>query len=273
MKISVVIPAFNEEAFLPRLLESLQKQTFSFPHEIIVVDNNSTDQTAAIAKKYGAKVVFEKKRGYAYACNAGFAAATGEIIARADADFVQPKDWLQKIWDAFQKNPTTIALGGPTYPLESTWLENIFYYPLFLWWQYLLKFLGRGFLFPNMAVRKNIYTQCGGFDTKLDFGEDTDMCMKLKKLGKVKLVPNVYNYTSIRRLESLGYYQLIMGYSIGNQIALWRGEKATVGLDVVRDVPKKQPKQYNPWIFVVVIPAGFLGIILVLFLFFTLQLP
>jgi glycosyltransferase involved in cell wall biosynthesis len=140
---------------LPHLLQSLQKQTCTIPYEVIVVDNNSTDKTAEIAHKYGAKVVFEKTPGYAFACNAGFAAATGEIIARADADYVQPPEWLQNIWDAFEKDPKLVALGGPLYPLESHVLENVFYYPSIVIWMYLLKLLGRGFLFPNMAVKNH----------------------------------------------------------------------------------------------------------------------
>jgi glycosyltransferase involved in cell wall biosynthesis len=265
MKLSVVIPAFNEEAFLPHLLQSLQKQTCTIPYEVIVVDNNSTDKTAEIAHKYGAKVVFEKTPGYAFACNAGFAAATGEIIARADADYVQPPEWLQNIWDAFEKDPKLVALGGPLYPLESHVLENVFYYPSIVIWMYLLKLLGRGFLFPNMAVKKSFYEKTGGFDTHLQFGEDTEMCLKLKRLGKVAYMPHIYVYTSIRRVRSLGVLQTLFGYSIGNQIAMWMGKKATIGLDVVRTIPTGKPRQYKPWIFLYAVPAGIVTFGLLLF--------
>jgi glycosyltransferase involved in cell wall biosynthesis len=272
MKISVVIPAYNEESFLPRLLTSLRHQTFSLPYEIIVVDNNSTDKTAQIAKSFGAHVVKEKKRGYAFACNAGFAAAKGEIIARADADFVQPKDWLENIWKAFEKDKQLIALGGPTYPLETNWLQNILFYPGIVIWQYLLKLLGRGFLFPNMAVRQSAYKKCGGFDTGLEFGEDTQMCLSLKKVGKVKLFTHIYNYTSIRRMKSLGLYNLIVGYSFGNQIAMWKGKKATVGLEVIREIPKERPRTYNPWVFLFGLPAS-LALILLIFTSYMLPTP
>jgi glycosyltransferase involved in cell wall biosynthesis len=271
MNISVVIPAFNEEAFLPLLLESLKKQTFTLPYEVIVVDNNSTDKTAEIARKFGARVIFEKNPGYAYACNAGFAAASGKIIARADADYVQPKDWLEKIWNTFEKDTKLAAVGGPIYPLESTFVENSLYYPSILIWMYLLKGLGRGFLFPNMAVRKEIYHKTGGFDTHLQFGEDTEMCLKLKHLGKVGFLQNLYVYTSVRRMRSLGALQTFFGYSIGNQIALWRGEKAKIGLEVVRTVPKNKPHPYQPWIFLYAIPG--LLLVVILLAIFTLQLP
>lgn len=269
MKVSVVIPAFNEQAFLPRLLESLQKQTFQESYEVIVVDNNSTDKTADIAKKYGARVVFEKRAGYAYACNAGFAAAKGDIIARADADYVQPKQWLEKIYNAFANDPSLIATGGPIYPLESNFVQNCFAYPAIVIWMHLLRLLGRGFLFPNMAVRRGWYEKTGGFDTHLQFGEDTEICLKLKRIGKVTYNPNLYVYTSIRRIQSLGILKTIFGYSFGAQLAMWRGKKVTIGLDVIRDVPKGKPNQYHPWIFLYAMPTALFILVLLLFFLFT----
>ena len=264
MKISVVIPAYNEESFLPIVLASLRKQTFSHPFEIIVVDNNSTDNTANIAKKYGARVVFERKRGYAHACNAGFASAKGEIIARADADYLQPKDWLEKIDKAFEKDTDLIALGGPTYPLESKFWENLVYYPTIVLWMYTLKLLGRGFLFPNMAVRTSVYKKCGGFNTDLAFGEDVDICLRLKKMGKIRFILSIYNYSSVRRLCSLGFYDYVIKYTIGNQLLVWLGKKVTVGLDPIRVIPQKVPKKHNPWLFLYSGPA-LLFVLLTLF--------
>jgi glycosyltransferase involved in cell wall biosynthesis len=268
MKISVVIPAYNEESFLPRLLTSLRQQTFSLPYEVIVVDNNSTDKTAQIAKKFGAKVIHEKKRGYAYACKAGFEAAKGDIIARADADYVQPKDWLEKIYTAFKKDPKLIALGGPTFPLESHWWENLVYYPTIVFWMEFLKLLGRGFLFPNMAVRRQAYKKSGGFNTTITFGEDVDICLRLKKVGKIKLILSIYNYSSIRRLSALGLYDYVVKYTCGNQLAVWLGLEVSVGLDPVRYVPPTKPKQYNPWIFLYGTPALLSILLLLLSTFF-----
>lgn len=256
MKISVVIPAYNEELFLPHLLTSLQKQTCNVPFEIIVVDNNSTDKTVDLAKKYGAKVMHEKHQGYAYACNKGFFSATGDIIARADADYVVPKEWLSYIHEAFEKDKKLTAIGGPLYPLESAWWENLIYYPGIVMWMYVLKFLGRGFLFPNIAVRRKDFLAVNGFNTSLSFGEDTDMCLRLKKLGKVVFSPRMYVYTSLRRLRSLGLLRTVINYSIGNQIAMWQGKKVTVGLEPVRIKPKQTPTPANPWLYVFTLPGS-----------------
>lgn len=264
MKISVVIPAHNEELFLSRTLKSLKEQTFKLPFEIIVVDNNSTDKTAKIAQKFGAKVVFEKNQGYAPACKAGFKAAAGEIIARADADYVLPKKWLEKIWKAFEKDKKLIALGGPIYPLESYWWENLLYFPAQLTWMYLLKLLQQGFLFPNMAVRRKAYKKCGGFDTSITFGEDTDLCKRLKMLGKVKLFPNIYVYTSIRRLRAIGLLNFIIKYGLGNEIAKIHRKKPVMGLEIVRDVPPQPAKPQVPWPYLFAGPLAIAAILLIL---------
>ncbi len=84
--ISVVVPAFNEEKFIGRCLEALKRQDFSEKYEIIVVDNNSTDKTAQIAKRMGVKVVSEKKQGDVFALRKGCSEAQGEIIAITDAE-------------------------------------------------------------------------------------------------------------------------------------------------------------------------------------------
>lgn len=97
-KVSVVIPAYNEAAYITRCIEALQNQTV-VPDEIIVVDNNSIDDTAQLAKSLGARVVFEKTPGITPARNAGFNAAKFPIIARCDADTQPHNNWIERIKD------------------------------------------------------------------------------------------------------------------------------------------------------------------------------
>src|SRR5437764_1091468 len=110
-KISVVIPAFNEEAYIGKCLDAIQRQTFQ-DFEIIVVDNNCTDKTAEIAKKYNAQVVQETTQGLTYAREKGFSVARSEIIARTDADSTPDPTWLQIIYDTFTNNPDVVAITG-----------------------------------------------------------------------------------------------------------------------------------------------------------------
>lgn len=261
MKLSVVIPAYNEEEFLPRLLSALQNQTYSQPFEIIVADNNSQDNTAEVAKSFGAKVVHEKQQGFAYAANAAFFAADGDILVRSDADSIPPPGWLSEIVKSFENDPELIAVGGPVLPLESTGLVNIIYYPASIIYMYFLRALGRGYLFTNTAVKKEVFYKLKGFRTDI-YGEDTDLALRLTKEGKVKINVRMYCYTSIRRVRALGIKDFILKYVIGNEIAKARNQKVTVGLEIVRDVLpyNKNQVEQSPWLNIAV---GFLLFVLI----------
>lgn len=110
--VSVVIPCLNDAAALDACLSSLARQTLP-PFETVVVDNNSTDSSAAVARRYGARVVHEPVPGIPAAAAAGYDAAGGEIIARCDADCVLPADWVQRIAENFAADPSLGALSGP----------------------------------------------------------------------------------------------------------------------------------------------------------------
>src|ERR1035437_9820650 len=90
MKVSVVIPAYNEEKYIGACLDSLMDQKEK-PDEIIVVNNNSTDNTAKIVKKYPVRLINEEQQGMIPARNRGFNEAKFEIIARTDADTILPR--------------------------------------------------------------------------------------------------------------------------------------------------------------------------------------
>ena len=117
MRVSVVIPAFNEEQDIVRCLESLKVQSVP-PYEIIVADNNSTDATAAIARKYGARVVPVKDQGISYARTGGFDAARGDIIARIDSDCAANPDWIEHVVSNLSKSSSQRAVAGRGYPIE-----------------------------------------------------------------------------------------------------------------------------------------------------------
>lgn len=107
MKLSVVIPALNEEEGIAAVINQVPVQKLEelgYKTEIIVVDNASTDRTAEIASQHGARVVFQPNRGYGNAYKAGFASATGDIIATGDADMTYPFDMLPEILKAMRDN-------------------------------------------------------------------------------------------------------------------------------------------------------------------------
>jgi glycosyltransferase involved in cell wall biosynthesis len=211
--VSVVIPALNEEKFLPKALESLRKQDYK-NFEIIVVDNNSTDKTAEIAKSFGAKVVFEKNKGVGFARQTGFLAAQGEIIATTDADTILPKNWLSEIVKRFQEDENLSAFGG-LWNLYSGTLFAKFAVKhfIFLVWK-LDKFFSGGWSLPgcNMAVKKADFLKVGGFNVNIKLGEDADLSQKLKSVGKVVLDPNFRVQTSGRRFKD-GLFWALFTYA------------------------------------------------------------
>jgi glycosyltransferase involved in cell wall biosynthesis len=107
MKISFVIPAYNEEAGIGLTLDSIPVKALEaagYEVERVVVNNASTDRTADIARKHGARVVYEQKRGYGNAYQAGFSSASGDIIACGDADLTYPFDYVPELLDILLKN-------------------------------------------------------------------------------------------------------------------------------------------------------------------------
>jgi cellulose synthase/poly-beta-1,6-N-acetylglucosamine synthase-like glycosyltransferase len=115
IRVSLVIPAYNEESYLRLCLESAVAQDDPF-FEIIVVDNNCTDKTAEIARSFpGVRVVREQAQGKVFARNAGFAAARGNIIARIDADTILPPEWNGMLLHIFANSDTDAVSGRPYY--------------------------------------------------------------------------------------------------------------------------------------------------------------
>lgn len=110
--VSVVIPCLNDAAALEGCLASLAAQSRQ-PAEIVVVDNNSTDNSAAVAARFGARVVRELRPGIPAAAAAGYDAAKAEIIARCDADCILPPDWVERISERFADEPELSVLSGP----------------------------------------------------------------------------------------------------------------------------------------------------------------
>lgn len=209
--ISVVIPAYNEEKYLPFCLKSLKNQDFGFPYEIIVVDNNSSDKTAEIAKNAGVRVVSEKNLGISSARQKGTEAARATLIAQTDADCIPPKKWLSEIYKSFLTNKNTIAVSGLTHgddpSLKSKITIKIVNSVVFR----IIPFLkGNGvFRGSNVAFYKRAWKKAGGYDGQVKWLDDVDFGQRLGKIGKI-VVNNNTNMDllmSTRRLKGTGYFK------------------------------------------------------------------
>jgi len=114
LKISVVIPCYNEEDGIRSVIESMP----SYVDEIVVVDNNSTDRTGEISRSLGAVVVFQPVKGYGAAYQAGLPAATGDVIATLDGDGTYPADEISILVDALEDRKLDF-ISGARFPLRN----------------------------------------------------------------------------------------------------------------------------------------------------------
>ncbi|MBI4504445.1 MAG: glycosyltransferase [Chloroflexi bacterium] len=203
--VSVVIPAYNEERYLPACLAALRAQDLPADcYEILVVDSASTDATVAIAEHYGARVVQAGPkgpgRGVSYARQRGFEEGRGAIIAFTDADTMPPPHWLRRIVHEF-RDPSVVGVYGLYRLIEGgggVWLWFNWIQP---WVLLLHHLLGRPmFGGQNCAVRREALAAIGGFNTALASMEDTDVSIRLRRVGRVVFRPFLMVKTSGRRV-------------------------------------------------------------------------
>jgi peptidoglycan/xylan/chitin deacetylase (PgdA/CDA1 family)/glycosyltransferase involved in cell wall biosynthesis len=249
--VSVVIPAFNEELMLPTCLQALTEQNYKGKYEIIVVDNNSEDLTSKIALVYGATVIKEKRQGVAFARQAGFSVAKGQIILSTDSDTIVPPNWISSMVSKLLKDKSIVAVGGSCSLIgTNTFLKMLSrsLVPVMFLFDKILDYPGtlQGW---NFAVRKDAFEKIGGFDTTLrpdDIGEDRDLGKRLGKVGKVRISFRLQVKTSARRFVGLVktlkyvflnyFYFLIKKRSLHGTFQTIR-QKPYETYDVVNDVP------------------------------------
>ena len=194
---SVILPARNEAAYLPRTLEALERQTFA-PAEVIVVDNASRDQTAQIARAWGARVLSCPARGVAHARQTGLEAARSAWVATTDADSHPAPDWLAAYAAAA---PGQAALYGPMrfWGVPEPWASGSgVAYSAFL---HVCRVIGKPNLAGgNMAFSRQAALLAGGYPN-VEAYEDVILGQNLALLGGVAYVPSALVETSARRLD------------------------------------------------------------------------
>jgi glycosyltransferase involved in cell wall biosynthesis len=226
-RFTVVIPAFNEARYLGRTLESLQRQDFTGGVEIIVVDNASTDGTAAIAAGFGAQTLYEPNPGVCWARQRGTAAARGDIVVSTDADTTHPVDWLTRIDAVFAENIRCVAVAGPCRFVRAPAWARIYPRALFGAVHTISRLTGRVLYVTatNLAFRRAAFT---GYDTALtQGGDELDQLQRLRRHGRVIFDRCNVVSTSARRLQrglcynvvvTLIYYYLL-GYHLNRLFA------------------------------------------------------
>lgn len=210
MKFSFVVPAYNEAHYIRFLLQSIFEHARGYDSEVIVVDNASTDNTVEVVKKSfpQVKIVFEKNKGTGFARNAGAAHANGDIIIFFDSDIVMSHFWIPTMLSLFNSDKNLVAVSGPYYHLGlARWqrfFEKAYYYLGIIPHQWFFSRVMRkgGILIGgNIAVRKKIFNEVGGFDPALTFwGDDTMLAKRLIKKGNIVFSNKLFVYASSRRI-------------------------------------------------------------------------
>jgi len=186
--ISVIIPARNEEKNLPELLESLKNQSYKKRFEIVVVDGKSKDKTRMIAKKYGCKVIVQRKLGISNARNLGWKEAKGNVLVFLEADHRVNKNFLEEIDKTFKKKEVSTA-RPKIIPIKHNWIQKALAIQIELTTQ-----RQKAWEFPTI-FRKEILKRTGGWNEEIDFAEDREFGMRLVKMGyKARLIKRAIVY-------------------------------------------------------------------------------
>lgn len=218
MKVSVIIPAYNEESNIAATLEAVLSQSYP-DFEVIVINNNSTDKTAEVVKQYPVKLVHEDKRGTLWACERGRQEAQGEIVVRMDADCLPHKHWIDSAVRLFRNDSEIVAVSGPyfyhdsspTFKYSSFWAQKYLYRPINSTLQRFKK--GGIMVGGNSFFRADTLDKMGGFNTEITFyGDETDTSKRLAKHGKIIFHNDLIMPTSARRFKNEGTLKITALY-------------------------------------------------------------
>jgi peptidoglycan/xylan/chitin deacetylase (PgdA/CDA1 family) len=212
VRVSVIVPARNEEEYIESCINSIKSQDFR-DYEIIVVDNGSTDDTADTARSLGVKVVSEPRAGLPRARERGRRAARGNILVYLDADTIIPPTYLSRIVRCFEERRGVVAVSNPYMFYDGDWRINALgalFFKVFLpMYSMLLEALHVSTLLGgNFAIRQNALEKIGGFNEGIEFyGEDADISKRISKQGDVVFMRDLCTLTSARRYLQQGIWR------------------------------------------------------------------
>jgi glycosyltransferase involved in cell wall biosynthesis len=212
MTVTVIVCAYNEARLLSACLHSLKAQT-RLPDAILVINNASTDETAAVARAVpGVQVVDEPDKGLVVARETARRTARSQILAYVDADCRAPITWLERIVARFERPRPPVAVTGPYrfYDWDPSGRALIRLYDCLVappTHALVHHGLGLGAILygGNFAVMASALERIGGFDRSIEFhGEDTNLGRRLTTVGRVEIARDCWVWTSARRYRAMG---------------------------------------------------------------------
>ena len=214
--VSIVIPALNEERYLPGLLESLAN--VREPMGVIVVDGNSSDKTIEVARSFESRfsapsslLVISSERGISRQRNAGAAVAKNEILAFLDADIIIPsREQYVALISTFAKYNYSVAMPH-IIAREPMWQARLIYSAYDIWVRFFMFFGKPHFAGACLLTTKTVFNAIGGFDTTLSVAEDVNYSVRAAKMKFAGILP-VRIPVSARRLIRDGYRKMFWTY-------------------------------------------------------------
>lgn len=201
-KISVIIPVYNGQKTLNKCLNSILNQTYN-NYEVIIVDNNSTDKTKNIIKKFQRKnnkvtYVFEAYKGRGSARNAGIKKAKGEIIVMTDSDCIVPNNWIEELTKPIRKKHESATMGSERDLINNYWTKNIQkansdFVKLGLHNNYVSNIDTKNFAIETPIMKKLM------FNSTIKASEDFEFYLRLKRIVRIRFLPSVkvgHNHSS-----------------------------------------------------------------------------
>lgn len=215
MLVSVIIPAFNEASCLGETLTSLNRAKASLHNEtnvtaeIIVVDNNSEDSTADVARMFGATVATEKRHNIAVVRNCGARVSRGEVLVFVDADTLVPEKLLMRIASTMSDSN---CLGGA---VDTDYRPRKLTVRIYLQsWRVLGKLMGMA-QGATQFCRREVFFALNGYDETLFMGEDVDLYWRLKRIAKrrnghVCFIEDMQVVPSTRRFDQWPFWRTLI---------------------------------------------------------------
>jgi len=208
--LSIIIPTYNEEENIGRLLDALNAQ-IKGDDEIIIVDSYSKDKTVDIAQEKGVKVILQPKLGIGLAKTEGGKNAKNGLLVMLDADAVPCQDYLERIRNHFSDEKLVALCGLGLYYSNSGFWKMIYnsFAILVFWFGRITHFLTGKYWLPanNCVIRKDVFFSVGGYRSVIC--EDNDLMKRLPGSRNVKYDPKLLITLSDRRFRQGGFFRTV----------------------------------------------------------------
>ena len=222
--LSIIIPTYNEECYLPKLLQSIEDQNF-VDYEIIVADAKSTDKTREIAISFGCKVV--EGGSPAVGRNNGAKIAEGEYLLFLDSDTILTEGYLESALNEFVDNDLDIGITQLV-PISDSKKDKLLHDFANFFMKLVESIKPHGAGCYGILTKKSIHEEAGGFNESFDFGEDSDYIERIGKTHSFKVLREPKLLISTRRLEKEGLKSLALIYA-KSTLYDFMGKKITAG--------------------------------------------